>query len=107
MTKTVLGIIGGSGVYDISGLEDARWERVSSPWGDPSDDLLFGNGQGRVVAFQIAGAVAGDAMAQDQILGTRRSADRVGLHKTERANRLMQPDRLEQRSRNCIAAQRR
>jgi 5'-methylthioadenosine phosphorylase len=42
MTKTVLGIIGGSGVYDISGLEDARWQRVNSPWGEPSDDLLFG-----------------------------------------------------------------
>jgi 5'-methylthioadenosine phosphorylase len=42
MTKTVLGIIGGSGVYDISGLENARWERVNSPWGEPSDDLLFG-----------------------------------------------------------------
>jgi 5'-methylthioadenosine phosphorylase len=42
MTKTVLGIIGGSGVYDISGLEEARWQRVNSPWGEPSDDLLFG-----------------------------------------------------------------
>jgi 5'-methylthioadenosine phosphorylase len=42
MAKTVLGIIGGSGVYDISGLEDARWQRVNSPWGEPSDDLLFG-----------------------------------------------------------------
>jgi len=42
MTKTVLGIIGGSGVYDISGLENARWERVNSPWGEPSDSLLFG-----------------------------------------------------------------
>jgi len=40
--KTVLGIIGGSGVYDISGLENARWERVNSPWGEPSDSLLFG-----------------------------------------------------------------
>src|SRR3954470_16371280 len=42
MTKTVLGIIGGSGVYDISGLENARWHHVASPWGEPSDDLLFG-----------------------------------------------------------------
>ena len=42
MTKTVLGIIGGSGVYDIAGLEHARWERVKSPWGEPSDELLFG-----------------------------------------------------------------
>ena len=42
MAKTVLGIIGGSGVYDIGGLENARWERVRSPWGEPSDALLFG-----------------------------------------------------------------
>jgi 5'-methylthioadenosine phosphorylase len=42
MTKTVLGIIGGSGVYDIAGLEHARWEGVASPWGAPSDELLFG-----------------------------------------------------------------
>jgi 5'-methylthioadenosine phosphorylase len=42
MTKTVLGIIGGSGVYDIDGLENARWQRVESPWGAPSDELLFG-----------------------------------------------------------------
>lgn len=42
MTKTVLGIIGGSGVYDIPGLENPRWERVESPWGQPSDALLFG-----------------------------------------------------------------
>ena len=43
MAKTVLGIIGGSGVYDIDGLENARWQRVESPWGEPSDELLFGN----------------------------------------------------------------
>jgi 5'-methylthioadenosine phosphorylase len=42
MAKTVLGIIGGSGVYDIAGLEHARRDRVVSPWGEPSDQLLFG-----------------------------------------------------------------
>ncbi|HEY8699218.1 MAG TPA: S-methyl-5'-thioadenosine phosphorylase [Rhizomicrobium sp.] len=42
MAKTTLAIIGGSGVYDIDGLENARWERVKSPWGEPSDELLFG-----------------------------------------------------------------
>jgi|SRR5215471_4372394 len=51
MTKTVLGIIGGSGVYDVSGLEDSRWERVSSPWGDVSDDLLFGRLEGVDMVF--------------------------------------------------------
>src|SRR6201985_2926054 len=42
MAKTVLGIIGGSGVYDIPGLENPRWQSVKSPWGAPSDDLLSG-----------------------------------------------------------------
>ncbi|HEY6578282.1 MAG TPA: S-methyl-5'-thioadenosine phosphorylase, partial [Rhizomicrobium sp.] len=42
MTKTVLGVIGGSGIYDIAGLENARWEPVESPWGEPSDALLIG-----------------------------------------------------------------
>ena len=42
MNKTVLGVIGGSGVYGVDGLEGARWERVRSPWGEASDELLFG-----------------------------------------------------------------
>ena len=45
MTATiqpVIGIIGGSGLYDIDGLEDKQWRRVESPWGEPSDDLLCG-----------------------------------------------------------------
>ena len=40
--KPVLGIIGGSGLYDIDGLENVHWEKISSPWGEPSDELLFG-----------------------------------------------------------------
>ncbi|MBN9532646.1 MAG: S-methyl-5'-thioadenosine phosphorylase [Alphaproteobacteria bacterium] len=51
MAKTVLGIIGGSGVYDIPGLENARWEQVKSPWGEPSDALLFGNFRGVDLVF--------------------------------------------------------
>jgi 5'-methylthioadenosine phosphorylase len=51
MSKTVLGIIGGSGVYDIAGLENARWQRVESPWGAPSDELLFGRLAGVDMAF--------------------------------------------------------
>ena len=38
----VIGIIGGSGVYDVAGLQDKAWRRVETPWGDPSDELLFG-----------------------------------------------------------------
>ncbi len=51
MSRTVLGIIGGSGVYDIAGLENARWERVASPWGEPSDALLFGTFKGVDLVF--------------------------------------------------------
>src|SRR5215207_1866368 len=42
MAKAVLGIIGGSGVYDLPGLEDMREERIGSPWGEPSDALRIG-----------------------------------------------------------------
>ncbi|HEY5956320.1 MAG TPA: S-methyl-5'-thioadenosine phosphorylase [Polyangiaceae bacterium] len=43
MAKTRLGIIGGSGVYQMAAIEAAQWRRISSPWGAPSDELLFGN----------------------------------------------------------------
>ncbi len=42
MTKAVIGIIGGSGIYDLPGLEDLREEAISTPWGEPSDRLLRG-----------------------------------------------------------------
>ena len=51
MTAWVLGVIGGSGVYDISGLEDARWTTVESAFGTPSDDLLIGRLGGVKLAF--------------------------------------------------------
>ena len=38
----VIGVIGGSGVYDIDGLENTRWEAVASSFGEPSDELLMG-----------------------------------------------------------------
>ncbi|HXK26580.1 MAG TPA: S-methyl-5'-thioadenosine phosphorylase [Myxococcota bacterium] len=47
----VLGVIGGSGVYELDALEDARWEKVESPFGTPSDALLRGRLQGQEVAF--------------------------------------------------------
>jgi len=51
MSSTVLGIIGGSGVYDMAGLENARWERVPSPWGEASDELHFGTLSGVDMVF--------------------------------------------------------
>ena len=42
MINPVIGVIGGSGIYDIGGLEDKLWRQVATPWGMPSDALLFG-----------------------------------------------------------------
>ena len=47
----MLGIIGGSGIYQIDGLEDARWQRVATPWGEPSDEILTGRLDGVGLAF--------------------------------------------------------
>ncbi|SES14092.1 5'-methylthioadenosine phosphorylase [Tranquillimonas rosea] len=51
MTDTMIGVIGGSGVYQIDGLEDARWRAVESPWGAPSDEILTGTLDGVRMAF--------------------------------------------------------
>jgi 5'-methylthioadenosine phosphorylase len=42
MTKAIVGIIGGSGVYNLEGLTDVREEAIAGPWGEPSDRLRFG-----------------------------------------------------------------
>jgi 5'-methylthioadenosine phosphorylase len=50
MVKAVLGIIGGSGIYDLPDVEDATERRVDTPWGEPSDVLRTGRvGSTRVV----------------------------------------------------------
>ena len=51
MSNSILGIIGGSGVYDIDGLTNKRWEKVASPFGAPSDELLFGELNGQQLVF--------------------------------------------------------
>lgn len=51
MGAAVIGIIGGSGVYDLPGLEDVREERMTTPWGEPSDALRFGRLEGREAVF--------------------------------------------------------
>jgi 5'-methylthioadenosine phosphorylase len=51
MTKTVLGIVGGSGLYDIPALQKVRWETVASPWGEPSDQILFAELDGLPIRF--------------------------------------------------------
>lgn len=51
MTKALIGIIGGSGIYDLPGLQDLREERVKTPWGEPSDGLRFGRIGGTDAVF--------------------------------------------------------
>ncbi len=51
MTKTRIGIIGGSGLYEMSELENLREEIILTPFGDPSDAYLLGTISGRKVAF--------------------------------------------------------
>jgi 5'-methylthioadenosine phosphorylase len=46
-----IGFIGGSGFYDVDGLAGARWEKVQTPFGDPSDELLRGELRGASVIF--------------------------------------------------------
>src|SRR5688572_28941376 len=47
---SVIGIVGGTGLYDLEGLTEQQWVKVDSPFGAPSDDLLFGRlGEQRVV----------------------------------------------------------
>ncbi|MBC7158059.1 MAG: S-methyl-5'-thioadenosine phosphorylase [Rhodobacteraceae bacterium] len=48
---TILGVIGGSGIYDIPGLEGAHWRPVETPWGVPSDAFLCGSLNGVDVVF--------------------------------------------------------
>ncbi len=47
----MIGFIGGSGVYDLDGLDDRAWVKVRTPWGDPSDEILTGRLHGVRVAF--------------------------------------------------------
>lgn len=49
--QTMIGVIGGSGIYEIDGLEAAAWIEVASPWGNPSDHILTGHLNGIPMAF--------------------------------------------------------
>ena len=51
MTKAVLGIIGGSGLYDLPGLRNVRETRIESPWGEPSAPLKVGDIDGLPIVF--------------------------------------------------------
>ncbi|MDA1274335.1 MAG: S-methyl-5'-thioadenosine phosphorylase [Verrucomicrobia bacterium] len=51
MEERRIGIIGGSGLYDIEGFKKREWKRVRTPFGNPSDQLLTGELSGRPVVF--------------------------------------------------------
>ncbi|GHF48965.1 S-methyl-5'-thioadenosine phosphorylase [Seohaeicola zhoushanensis] len=51
MTDTFIGIIGGSGIYDIEGLDNPEWIGIETPWGSPSDQILTGMLDGVGMAF--------------------------------------------------------
>jgi len=51
MTRSVLGIVGGSGLYDIPALKSVHWEKIDTPWGPPSDQVLFAELDGLPVRF--------------------------------------------------------
>ena len=51
MAQAEIGIIGGSGLYQMEGLSGAKWVRVTTPFGKPSDAFRIGNLEGRHVAF--------------------------------------------------------
>ena len=49
--RPILGVIGGSGVYEIDGLKNKQWKKVNSSFGEPSDELLFGELNGHQMVF--------------------------------------------------------
>jgi 5'-methylthioadenosine phosphorylase len=51
MSEWTIGIIGGSGLYEMDALEDAQWISVETPWGAPSDELLIGRLHGVKFVF--------------------------------------------------------
>ena len=51
MKSNRIGIIGGSGLYNIEGFKNQKWRTVKTPFGDPSDQLLTGTLAGREVVF--------------------------------------------------------
>ena len=51
MAKSILGIVGGSGFYHLPGLAEPEWRHIESPWGQPSDDVLFAEIDGLPIRF--------------------------------------------------------
>ncbi|MBL4721990.1 MAG: S-methyl-5'-thioadenosine phosphorylase [Alphaproteobacteria bacterium] len=50
-TPPVIGVIGGSGIYDIEGLTNVEWKKIDTPFGAPSDEIMLGELEGQKMAF--------------------------------------------------------
>ena len=50
-SEPAIGVIGGSGLYELEGLTDVKWQKVRTPFGDPSDAYCVGRFAGRRVVF--------------------------------------------------------
>ena len=51
MKKRKLGIIGGSGLYKMEGFKKAKWSKISTPWGKPSDEILLASLEKEEICF--------------------------------------------------------
>ena len=119
MTQAVLGIIGGSGIYDLPGLEGAHEEVIKSPWGEPSAPLRRGSIAGLPIVFlprhdkghrlspsghQLSGqyrrAEAGRCHRPDLALGMRllQRGDAAGHFRSRRPVRPIAPTSAKARS---------
>ena len=82
MTKAVLGIIGGSGIYDLPGLEKVREEQIKSPWGEPSAPLRIGEIAGLAGRLPVAPRQGPPAVAlRHQLPRQYRRAQARGRHR--------------------------
>ena len=68
MTKAILGIIGGSGIYDLPGLEKVRQKKIKSPWGEPSAPLRVGEIAGTPVVFLDLETRGADGIARARVV---------------------------------------
>jgi len=86
----------------------ARVHQIQMRWCQEAvvDEVVFLHGKLRVMLLQIPGAIPAYALAQDQILGSGRCTDRIGLHKAQAIDRSLQRRRRKQRARDRVVAQR-
>lgn len=78
MGNNIVEIIGGSGLYDISGLTNTRWQRIDSPFGEASDELLLGELDGLLLGRVEIGTVL---VRPDRVVANSDFANEIGTHK--------------------------